>query len=118
MPTLRELTETIQRRPGVREVVILATDGLVIDTHDDPERANADALAARAPAVATAANQLGAVAGGGAAQLILLELDHGYGVLLRLSAQAMLLVSAAPEVALGELLFDLRRHRALMAELV
>jgi predicted regulator of Ras-like GTPase activity (Roadblock/LC7/MglB family) len=117
MPTLRELTETIQQRPGVRAVVILAADGLVIETHNAGHD-NADSLAARAPAVAIAARQLGAAGGSGDAQLVLLEFEHGYGVILRLSAQAMLFVSAAPEVALGDLLFDLRRHRAPMAALV
>jgi predicted regulator of Ras-like GTPase activity (Roadblock/LC7/MglB family) len=117
MPTLRELTETIQRRPGVRSVVLLGADGLVIETQDSAHH-EAEALAARAPAVVSAARQLGQAAGMGEAQFILLEFEGGYGIVMRLSAQAMLFVSAAPDVALRDLLFDLRSHRGPMAALV
>jgi len=117
MPTLRELTETIQQRPGVRSVVLLGADGLVIETQDS-EHEDADALAARAPAVASAARQLGAAAGVGEAQFILLEFESGYGIIMRLSSQAMLFVSAAGDVTLSDLLFDLRSHRGPMAALV
>ena len=118
MPTLRELTEVIQQRPGVQAVVILGADGLVIETHDAQHNNNADALAARAPAVAMAARQLGHAALAGDAQVVVLEFERGYGLIFRLSPNAMLFVSAAPDIALSDLLFDLRRHRAPMAALV
>jgi predicted regulator of Ras-like GTPase activity (Roadblock/LC7/MglB family) len=117
MPTLRELTEAIQQRPGVRAVVILGADGLLIETHDSAQ-SHAEALAARVPAVATAGNQLGDAASAGTAGLVLLEFERGYGVVLRLSDQVLLFVSAGPDVALADLLFDLRRHRSSMAALV
>jgi predicted regulator of Ras-like GTPase activity (Roadblock/LC7/MglB family) len=116
MATLRELTEAIQQRPGVQAVVILGADGLVIETHESGHD-HAEVLAARVPTVVTAARQLASAAEGGDVQLVLIEMEHGYGIVLRLSAQAMLFVSAAREVALAELLFDLRRHRAPMAGL-
>ncbi len=117
MPTLRELTEAIQQRPGVQAVVILGADGLLIETHDRAQN-HAEAIAARVPAVAMSASQLGDSAGSGDASLALLEFERGYGVVLRLSPHVLLFVSAAPDVALSELLFDLRRHRASMAALV
>jgi predicted regulator of Ras-like GTPase activity (Roadblock/LC7/MglB family) len=117
MPTLRELTEAIQQRPGVEAVVILGADGLLIETHDAAQ-SHAEALAARAPAVATAANQLGRAAESGDAAMVVMEFERGYGVVLRLSDHAMLFVAAAPDVALAELIFDLRRHRSPMATLV
>jgi len=117
MATLRELTEAIQQRPGVLSVVILGADGLVIETHHAGHD-HAETLAARVPAVARAARQLGDAAELGEAQLVLLELDQGYCIVLRLSAHAMLFISASHAVALGELLYDLRRHRAPMSALV
>lgn len=117
MPTLRELTEAIQQRPGVEAVVILGADGLLIETHDTAHN-HAEALAARVPAVATAATQLGDAAGSGDAAMVLLEFERGYGIVLRLSEQVLLFVSAKTDVALSELLFDLRRHRSSMAALV
>jgi predicted regulator of Ras-like GTPase activity (Roadblock/LC7/MglB family) len=117
MPTLRELTEAIQQRPGVQAVVILGADGLLIETHDSAQN-HAEALAARVPAVATAGNQLGNAAASGSAGLMLLEFERGYGVVLRLSDQVLLFVSASREVALADLLFDLRRHRSAMAAMV
>lgn len=116
-PSLRELTDAIQERPGVQGVVILGADGLVIETHD-ASHDNADAVAARVPGVVTAAGQLGAAAQDGEVQLALLEFEQGFGVILRLTPHALLFVSASRDVALAELLFDLRRHRAPMAGLV
>jgi predicted regulator of Ras-like GTPase activity (Roadblock/LC7/MglB family) len=116
MPTLRELTETIQRRPGVRAVVLLGTDGLVIETPVPPH--DADTLAAHAPAVFTAAQQLGTAASAGDAQFVLIEFEHGYGVLMRLTPRAILFVSASPDTQLSDLLFDLRRHRAPIAAIL
>lgn len=116
-PALRELTDAIQQRPGVRGVVILGADGLVIETHDASHH-NADAIAARVPGLVAAAAQLGAAARDGDVQLALLEFDDGFGVILRLTPHAMLFVSTGRDIALAELLFDLRRHRAPMAALV
>ncbi len=117
MPTLRELTEAIQSRPGVESVVILGADGLLIETHDSAQ-SHAEAIAARVPAVAIAASQLGDSANSGAASMGLLEFERGYGVFLRLSQHVLLFVAAAPEVDLSGLLFDLRRYRGSMAALV
>ncbi|MDQ2889885.1 MAG: roadblock/LC7 domain-containing protein [Gemmatimonadota bacterium] len=117
MPTLRELTEAVQNRPGVESVVILGADGLLIETHDSAQ-SHAEAIAARVPAVATAATQLGGAAGAGSAGMGLLEFDRGYGVFLRLSDQVLLFVCAGPSVDLSGLLYDLRRHRTAMAALV
>lgn len=117
MPTLRELLGAIQQRPGVQTVVLLGADGLVIETHDR-ERDAAETVAARVPAVSRAAMELGRATAAGDATLALLEFERGYGVVLRLSAQVLLFVATTEEVALGELLFDLRRHRAPMAALV
>ena len=116
-PSLRDLTDAIQERPGVQGVVIVGADGLVIETHD-ASHDNADAIAARVPGVVTAARQLGDAGGDGDFQLALLEFDDGFGVVLRLTPAAMLFVATSRDVALSELLFDLRRHRAPMAALV
>jgi predicted regulator of Ras-like GTPase activity (Roadblock/LC7/MglB family) len=117
MPTLRELTEAIQKLSGVQAVVILGADGLLIETHDTAQ-SHAEMIAARVPAVAMAATQLGDSAGSGIAGLVVLEFDRGYGVVLRLSDQVLLFVSAGADVDLSALLFDLRRHRSPMAALV
>lgn len=98
-------------------MVILGADGLLIETHDAAQT-HAEAIAARVPGVAMAASQLGDSAGSGSASTILLEFEHGYGVVLRLSEQVLLFVSASPDVDLSGLLFDLRRNRSSMAALV
>ena len=117
MPTLRELTDAIRSRSGVRAAVILGDDGLVIESNDSAHR-EAESIAARVPAVATAVRQLGEAADTGDAQLTLIEYEGGYGIVLSLSAHAMLFVTTARDVKLGELLFDLRSHRSSMAALV
>lgn len=117
MPTLRELTDAIRSIPGVRSAVILGDDGLVIETHESTH-SYAEALAARVPAVSMAARQLGQAAEAGETQLVLLEFERGYGVVLSLSSNAMLFVATSREVNLADLLFDLRRHRRAMTTLV
>ena len=117
MPTLRELTEAIQNRPGVESVVILGADGLLIETHDSAQ-SHAEAIAARVPAVSAAVTQLGGAAGTGRASMGILEFDRGYGAFMGLSDQVLLYVSASAEVDLSGLLYDLRRHRSAMAALV
>ncbi|HEY8312312.1 MAG TPA: hypothetical protein VIG47_17220, partial [Gemmatimonadaceae bacterium] len=62
--------------------------------------------------------QLSDSAGSGTCSMILLEFERGYGVVLRLSDQVLLFVSASLEVDLPGLLFDLRRNRSSMAALV
>ena len=117
MPTLRELTEAIQNRPGVESVVILGADGLLIETHQSA-RNDAEAIAARVPAVSMAVSQLGGASGTGHASMGILEFDHGYGAFMSLSEQVLLYVSAGASVDLSGLLYDLRRHRSAMAALV
>ncbi len=117
MPTLRELTEAIQERHGVKAVVILGADGLLIETHESAHN-QAEALAARVPAVAAAVSQLSDAASAGEALTVIMEYQHGYGIVLRLSDQVLLFVSASPDIALADLLFDLRRHSSAMAALV
>ena len=117
MPTLRELTEAIQSRAGVEAVVIVGADGLLIETHHTTQ-SHAESIAARVPGVATAAGLLGDAAQRGATTLSVMEFDRGYGVVLRLSDEAMIFVSANTDVALGDLVFDLRQHRSSMAALV
>lgn len=117
MPTLRDLTDAVRSRPGVQAAVILGDDGLVIET-GDASQSEAESLAARVPAVAMAARQLGQAAGSGEAQLAVVEFERGYGVVLSLSAHAMLFVATSRDANLADLLFDLRRHRSSMAALV
>ena len=98
-------------------MVILGADGLLIETHES-EQSHAEALAARVPAVATAAAQLGTAASAGDAAMIVLEFQRGYGIVQKLSDHVLLFVSASNDVALADLLYDLRRHRFAMAALV
>lgn len=100
----------------MQAAVILGDDGLVIEANESAH-GRAESLAARVPAVATAARQLGQAADAGDAQLALLEFERGYGIVLNLSAHVMLFVTASRDVNLADLLFDIRRHRSSMAAL-
>lgn len=117
MATLRELIDAIQRRPGVQAVLIVGADGLVIEAQDAAKEST-EALAAHAPAVLSAARQLGQSAQAGEPRLALVELERGYAVLLELTEGALLLVTTARDAPLAELLYDLRRHRGAMSALV
>ncbi len=117
MATIRDLVGAIRQRDGVEAVIVLGRDGLVIDSdaesHLDPEQA-----AALVPGLMTAADELGAMAARGETRTAVLEGERGFAIVSGVSSEALLLVLVRPNANLGQLLYELRRHRANIATLV
>lgn len=117
MPSIRDLLETLCTHDGVEGAILLGRDGLLIDSRAasgiDPE-----STSALVPALASAADELGAHSGHGGLTLGVVELERGYAVVAPVSADALLLVLARTDAQLATLLYELRRHRGQLATLV
>ncbi|MEP6690157.1 MAG: roadblock/LC7 domain-containing protein [Gemmatimonadaceae bacterium] len=117
MHTIRDLVAALRQREGVDATVVLGRDGLVIDSHV-AAGADADSLAALAPAIVTAAEEFGERASHGALTTAILEYPETIAVISALTPDALLLVLARPSANVGALLYELRRHREQIAALV
>jgi predicted regulator of Ras-like GTPase activity (Roadblock/LC7/MglB family) len=117
MPTIRDFTSALRRRPGVNAVLVSGRDGLLIegtavdalDQHD---------LAARVPSLITEAAQLGAAARLGECTTCIIELGEGYAVLTTLGKDSILSVLVSKSAELGPLLFEIRSRRTQLEELL
>ncbi|MHB1329318.1 MAG: roadblock/LC7 domain-containing protein [Gemmatimonadales bacterium] len=101
----------------VRGAAVISEDGLLI--HDIfPYDTDGEAVAALSLALLSQAEQLGRAAGGDDVGVVVIELDAGPVVVTRLDQEHSLVVLAEPGRDLGALLFDIRRHRAQLGEVV
>lgn len=117
MPTIRDLVAALRQRVGVDAVAILGRDGLLIDGQALAE-IDVERVAAHVPSIIQCADELGTAAERGALQIAVLQYEQGLAVLSCFSPDAVLLVLLQPTANLGDLLYELRRHRANMAALV
>lgn len=116
MPSIREVVEALHRRDGVDAVLVVGSDGLVIDSR---ARAHVDSegVAALLPTALRGVADLGAAGRRGAFSAALLEFDGGLALVATLTDEAALIILVAPGVNVGTLLFDIKRHRSALAGL-
>lgn len=117
MASIRDLVGAIRQRDGVEAAVILGRDGLLIDSQT-VAGVDAEAIAARIPAIIAPADELGNGANRGSLVTAVLEYRDGLAIASVLSADAILLVLVKPDANVGQLLFELRRNREQIAALV
>ncbi len=104
-------------RASVRGAAVISEDGLLI--HDELDAGvDRDAVAALAVTVRRHAEQLGAAAQGGSLGSVVVELSQGPAILASLDDGHTLVVLARPDRDLGQLLFDLRSARAVLAGVI
>ena len=89
MPTIRDLTVAIRRRPGIQAVVVLDRDGLLIDSQATVDL-DAEGLAARVPGIVAAADEIGEATGKGSMRIALIEQEGGYAVVSSVGDDALL----------------------------
>lgn len=117
MPTIRDLVGALRQREGVEAAVVLGRDGLLIDGQSVPNL-DAEDIAAHVPSIISAADEFGSAAGRGGLTMAILEHPGGLALITVLSSEVVLLVLVAPQANIGQLLFELRRHREHIASLV
>lgn len=117
MPPLHHVLAAIAGRPDAAGAMVVSDEGLVIDAVL-PTPLEADTIAALAATAQRTLAGLGEALGHGTPGDIVLDGPTGTTIICRLPTGASLLVLAAPEGDLGELLHDLRRHAPALTELV
>lgn len=117
MQPLRSVLMAFVDRPDVAAVIVVSDDGLVVESQL-PARLDAEELAALATSAARALGALGASAHVGPLAQAAVECNDGTLVLQRLPSGATLLVLAAADGDIGQLLFDLRRHAPALVSLL
>ncbi len=117
MQPLRSVLTAFAERPDVAGVVLVSDDGLVVEA-TAPAGLDIEELSALAT---TAARSLAAVceAGGiGAMDQAVVDAAAGTLVLQRLPTGALLIVLAATDGDLGQLLYEVRRHAPALVSLL
>lgn len=117
MATIRDLVAAIRQRAGVDAAIVLGRDGLLIDSQAIAGLAAED-VAAHIPAIVAAADEFGGAASRGDVTTAILEYPRGLAIISVISQDAVLLVLLQPDANIGQLLFELRRHRVHIAALV
>ena len=117
MTGLADVVRTMAERPDVAAAVLVSGDGLPIQ-HAGGRTLEPDAVAALAATSARHAGTLAEALALGPMETMVLECAGGLIVLTRLGSGDWLLVLPADGADLGDLLYDLRRHRPALASLL
>lgn len=117
MPGIRDVVQHLVQRDGVEAALVVSADGLTID-HASRSGADPEAIAAMLPALTQCAAQLGDVAAGGRLTHAVFEFGNRQLVLSALGDEIHLVILTGPDVNIGSLLYDLRRHQPALAELI
>ncbi|GBD33439.1 MAG: hypothetical protein KatS3mg081_0373 [Gemmatimonadales bacterium] len=117
MASIRDVVKALASREGVDAVIVLGRDGLPIDASTG-DGLDPDSLAALVPPVVAACSRLGAAASRGDFSVGAIEYGSGKVVLVNLTSDALLAVFVTAGHNIGSLLFDLERHRKVIAALL
>ncbi len=123
MAGLHDVVEAVSQRPGVEAVVLVSPDGLPIDHASGGGGAagggiDAEAIAALTATLAQHTEDVGRNANRGPFRTGVLEFGHGLMVLAEVGDEGLLVVVVKAGTDIGQLLFDLHRHRPAVAELL
>lgn len=116
MSTIRDVVRALARRPGVRAAIVLGHDGLPIDSVSDG--LDPDSVAALVPPLVSACRQLGDSSACGTFTGGAVEFADGVAVVETLTPDSLLALVVARGTNVGSLLYELRKHRAAIADLL
>lgn len=117
MPPLHDVLAALAGRPDAHGALVVSDEGLVIDAVLPPGT-EAEAIAAHAATALRSMRGLTDALGHGTLHLTVVDSEHGVVVVSALTAGTTLVVVAAADAELGDLLYDLRRHGPALSELV
>jgi predicted regulator of Ras-like GTPase activity (Roadblock/LC7/MglB family) len=117
MPNIRDVVQALGNREGVEGVILLGHDGLTIDSFVSANL-DSDSVSALIPSVIDSCSRVGAESG--REQLItgVMEFSGGFAIIAQLTPETLLAILAKSDANIGSLLYDLRRHRVAIAELL
>ena len=117
MPTIRDVVQVLGNREGVEAVIVLGRDGLPIDSRT-ANGVDSESVAALVPSVVESCNRLGDAGGRGDFGFGVVEFDNGLAVIAELTPETLLTILIQRDINIGQLLFELQRHRAAIAHLL
>lgn len=117
MAKLGDELESLSALPGVSEVVLVATDGLLIASAG-PSGDGADVAAALAPPVLSAATSFGNAAGVGGARILVSRCDDGVILVRPVGEEVILAVVADGSADVAHLLHEAREAAGSIEPLV
>lgn len=118
MPPLRDVVQALAAREGVDAVVVVSADGLPIDHSTRNNGLDPDAVAALATNFVLGARRLGQSAMLDGLTTGVLEFGDRMAIVAPVGNESVLFVLSAAGADIGQLLFDLRRHRPALAQLL
>jgi predicted regulator of Ras-like GTPase activity (Roadblock/LC7/MglB family) len=101
----------------VDAAIVLGRDGLTIDAQTR-DGMDADGLAALIPSVAAACTRLGAAGARGDFATGVVEYGRGLIIVAVLTPEVILALLVQPNVNVGVMLYELKRHRTAIAGLL
>ena len=117
MPTIRDVVKALGSRDGIDAVIVMGHDGLVIDGHAS-EDFDSESVAALVPSIVESCNRVGDASGRGGFGMGVVEFTNGLAVVADLSAESLLTILVRSDTNIGSLLFELRRYKAAIAQLL
>ena len=117
------LTNLVAHVPGIREAVVVSSDGLLIAVSDQVERAPADRLAAVAAGLTSIARGAGQPMDAGPLHEIIIEMEHALLIVMCISDGSALAVVADRPCDVGLVAYEMaslteRAGAALTPQLV
>jgi predicted regulator of Ras-like GTPase activity (Roadblock/LC7/MglB family) len=117
MPTIRDVVQALSRRTGVKAAIVLGRDGLTIDAASR-DGLDPDGVAAVVPPVVSACTGLGSAASCGGFESGVVEYDGGMALVVGVTPDTLLALVVGPETNVGSLLYEIRKHRSAIANLL
>ena len=117
MPNIRDVVQQLGGREGVDGVILLGRDGLTIDSFVSGNL-DTESVSALVPSVVDSCSRVGVESGHGQFFTCVVEYTGGLAIIAKLTPDTLLSVLVQPDVNVGSLLYDLRRYRVAIAELL
>jgi predicted regulator of Ras-like GTPase activity (Roadblock/LC7/MglB family) len=117
MATIRDVVQALGQFGGVETVVVLRRDGLTIDSFSH-NGSDADGVAALVPSLVEACGRLGEAGTRGEFNAGVMEYGAGFVVVSVVTDDTLIAIVVQPTTNVGGLLYELRRYRTAIAELL
>ena len=117
MATIRDLVQALGQHEGVETVVVLGRDGLMIDAFSH-NGVDSDGVAALVPSFVNACAKLGEVGTRGEFNAGVMEFGDGFVLVSVATSDVLIAIVVSSGTNVGALLYELRRYRTAIAELL
>lgn len=118
MSQLDDALSRLHRHDGVRHILLLGRDGLLVRHLGDAAHIDVDTVAAMVPALATSCAAVGRATELGELSTIVMELDQGVAIVVALPSDLLLALVLDSDVGFAPLLREVRSERDQLASLL